>query len=174
MKKHLLVATLMPFFLALANTAIAETTGLPARQMIFQNGSQVSFAGPEDWFTGKVRINSLFPATHENPVSGAYVTFEPGARSAWHTHPAGQTLVVISGIGLTQEWGRPIQEIRPGDVVRCPAGIKHWHGASSRSSMTHMAITGTINGENVKWLEKVSDAEYHATPENNNHQGEKR
>lgn len=173
MKKYFLAATLVPFFLAWVNTATAETSSLPARQMIFPNGSQASFAGPADWFTGKVRIDPLFSATQENPVSGAYVTFEPGARSAWHTHPAGQTLVVISGAGLTQEWGRPIQEIRPGDVIRCPAGIKHWHGASPRSSMMHMAITGTINGKNVKWLEKVSDTEYHAIPESNN-QEEKR
>lgn len=172
MKKYFLAATLASFFLAWANTVVAETNDLPARQIIFPNGSQVSLAGPADWFTGNVRIDPLFPATKEAPVSGAYVSFEPGARSAWHTHPAGQTLVIVSGIGLTQEWGKPIQEIRPGDVVYCPPNIKHWHGASPHNGMTHMAITGAINGKNVNWLEKVSDAEYHAKPGSNNYQGE--
>ena len=90
------------------------------------------------------------------------VTFEPGARSAWHTHPAGQRLVVISGVGLTQEWGKPVQVIRPGDVVWCPPGVKHWHGAASATAMTHLAVTGTVDGKNVKWMEKVSDEQYNA------------
>lgn len=164
MKKYFLALTLAPLFLAWTDAALAETANRPAEQTVSQNGSRASLPGPADWFTGRVRIDPLFPATQESPVSGAYVTFEPGARSAWHTHPAGQTLVVISGVGLTQEWGKPIQEIKPGDVVRCPAGIKHWHGAASHTGMTHMAVTGTINGENVKWLEKVSETQYHAKP----------
>jgi quercetin dioxygenase-like cupin family protein len=104
----------------------------------------------------------LFPATGENNASGAYVTFEAGARSAWHTHPAGQRLVVTSGVGLTQEWGKPVQEIHPGDVIVCPPGVKHWHGAAPASSMTHLAVTGSVEGKSVQWLEKVTDAQYDA------------
>ena len=162
MRKYIVLAALLPFFLA--NHAVAETAGFSARQTISPNGSQASLPGPANWFTGNVRIDPLFLATEENPVSGAYVTFEPGARSAWHTHPAGQTLVVISGIGLTQEWGGTIREIRPGDVVHCPSGVKHWHGASPRTGMVHMAITGTISGKNVQWMEKVSDIQYGSKP----------
>jgi quercetin dioxygenase-like cupin family protein len=90
------------------------------------------------------------------------VTFEPGSRSAWHTHPAGQRLVVKSGVGLTQEWGKPTQAIRPGDVVWCPPGVKHWHGASPTTAMTHLAVTGTEDGKNVTWMEKVTDEQYNA------------
>lgn len=127
---------------------------------ISQNGSQASTQGPAEYFTGRVRVDPLFPAREPANVSGAYVTFEPGARSAWHIHPGGQTLVVTSGLGWTQEWGGPIQEIRPGDVVTCPPGVKHWHGASPTTAMTHMAITAYRDGKNVEWLEKVSDEQY--------------
>ena len=99
----------------------------------------------------------VFPATKELPASAAFVTFEPGARTAWHTHPAGQTLVVTAGVGLTQEWGGPVIEIGTGDVVKCPAGVRHWHGAGPDSAMTHMAITGEVDGKNVEWMEKVTD-----------------
>ena len=95
-------------------------------------------------------------------ASSAYVTFEPGARSAWHTHPQGQYLVVTAGAGLTQEWGKPVQQLRPGDVAWCPPGVKHWHGAALATAMTHLAITGTLNGKSVEWLEKVSDEQYQA------------
>ncbi|MCM1512031.1 MAG: cupin domain-containing protein [Oxalobacter formigenes] len=121
-----------------------------SRQTISPDGSQASLPGHAGWFTGNVRIDPLFPATEESPVSGAYVTLEPGARSAWHIHPAGQTLAVISGAGLTQEWSGTIREIRPGDMVHCPSGIKHWHRASPRTGMMYMAITGTISGKNVQ------------------------
>jgi quercetin dioxygenase-like cupin family protein len=131
-------------------------------QRIASAGSQSSVAAPAETFTGRVRVDPLFPATDELPVSGAYVTFEPGARSAWHTHPAGQRLVVVSGVGLTQEWGKPVQEIRPGDVVVCPAGVKHWHGAIATSSMTHLAVSGVLGGKAVDWMEKVSDDQYNA------------
>jgi quercetin dioxygenase-like cupin family protein len=118
--------------------------------------------GPSDFFTGQARIDPVWPAGAEINASGGLVTFEPGARSAWHTHPKGQHLMVVSGVGLTQEWGGPIQEIRAGDVVWCPPGVKHWHGAAPRTAMTHLAITGSENGKNVEWMEKVSDEQYHA------------
>ena len=131
-------------------------------QQISRAGSQSSTAGPSDYFTGQVRVDPLFPATGEINASSAYVTFEPGARSAWHTHPAGQRLVVVSGVGLTQEWGKPVQEILPGDVIVCPPGVKHWHGAAPSSAMTHLAVTGAVNGKSVDWLEKVTDDQYNA------------
>lgn len=126
-------------------------------QQIRRAGSQASFVGPEDYFSGRVRVDPLFNDTGEINASGAYVTFESGARSAWHTHPAGQRLVVISGVGQTQEWGKPVQEIHPGDVIVCPPGVKHWHGAAPNSTMTHLAVTGSVNGKNVDWLEKVAE-----------------
>ncbi|PSS58450.1 carboxymuconolactone decarboxylase family protein [Pseudomonas sp. BBP2017] len=135
-------------------------------QQISRAGNQASVAGPTDHFSGRVRVNPLFPATDEINASGAYVSFEPGARSAWHTHPAGQRLVVTSGVGLVQEWGKPMQEIRPGDVIVCPPGVKHWHGATATSAMTHLAVTGLVDGKSVQWLEKVSDEQY-----NDNAQG---
>ena len=129
-------------------------------QKIARAGTQAPVIGPAENFTGRVRVDPLVTATDELPASAAYVSFEPGARSAWHTHPAGQRLVVVSGIGLTQEWGGPVQEIRPGDVVVCPPGVKHWHGAASTDAMTHLAITGVLDGTAVEWMEKVSDDQY--------------
>lgn len=159
--KRIFAMALAPVLLAAAGMAAGDTGAAGAKkQAIAPNGSQYSSTGSADYFTGSVRIDPLFSATRQMPVSGAYVTFEPGARSAWHTHPAGQTLVVTAGIGLTQEWGGPIQTIRPGDVIQCPAGVKHWHGASPYAAMTHMAITGDVNGKNVEWLEKVTDSQY--------------
>ena len=131
-----------------------------AGQEILRSGSQASVVGGGEYFTGHVRVDPLFPAGREIPASGAYVTFEPGARSAWHTHPAGQRLVVVSGLGRVQEWGKPVQEIRPGDVVVCPAGVKHWHGAAPTTAMTHLAVTGSVDGKSVDWMEKVSDDQY--------------
>ena len=129
-------------------------------QTISRAGSQPSTKGPPEYFTGNVRIDPLFPANDTAHFSGSYVTFEPGARSAWHMHPAGQHLIVTSGVGRTQEWGGPLQEIKAGDVIWCPPKVKHWHGASPTTAMTHIAITGTINGKNVEWMEKVSDEQY--------------
>ncbi|HGY1190761.1 TPA: cupin domain-containing protein [Citrobacter braakii] len=125
-------------------------------------GSQNAVYGAAENFTGRVRVDPLFKPDNEISVSGAYVTFEPGARSAWHTHPAGQRLVVTSGVGLTQQEGQPVQVIRAGDVVSCPAGVKHWHGAAPGSAMTHLAITGIVDGKSVNWMEKVTDEQYHA------------
>lgn len=132
-------------------------------QEIRRAQSQASVAGPEAYFSGQVRVDPLFPASDEINASGAYVSFEAGARSAWHTHPAGQRLVVMSGVGLTQEWGKPVQRILPGDVIVCPPGVKHWHGAAPNSAMMHLAVTGTVDGKNVDWMEKVTDAEYAAS-----------
>ena len=139
----------------------AQTVGpanppTPAQQ-ITRAGTQASTAGSAEYFTGPVRVDPLFPATTQHPASGAYVSFDPGARSAWHTHPAGQRLVVVSGVGRTQEWGQPVQVIRPGDVVWCPPGVKHWHGAAPDTAMTHLAVTGTVDGRSVTWMEKVTE-----------------
>ncbi|MEL0167354.1 MAG: cupin domain-containing protein [Pseudomonadaceae bacterium] len=131
-----------------------------AAQQLTRAGEQASIAGPEQFFTGQARIDPLWAADADLNTSGALVTFEPGARSAWHTHPAGQRLVVTSGVGLTQEWGKPVQVIRPGDVVNCPPGVKHWHGAAPTTAMTHIAVTATKDGNNVNWMEKVSDEQY--------------
>jgi len=127
-----------------------------------RTGSQASAAGPAEYFTGTVRIDALFKATPPARVSGASVTFEPGARSHWHTHPLGQTLIVTCGCGFVQSWGGPIRVIRPGDVVSCPPGEKHWHGASPMTSMTHIAIQEELNGKVVDWLEPVSEEQYRA------------
>ena len=129
-------------------------------QQIVRAGATPAAVGPEATFTGRVRVEQLWPANGQITASGAYVTFEPGARSAWHTHPAGQRLVVVSGVGQTQEWGKPVQELRAGDTVWCPPGVKHWHGASAGTAMTHLAASGSLDGKNVEWMEKVSDAQY--------------
>lgn len=128
---------------------------------IKRSGSQPSVKGPTDWFTGTVRIDPLF-AQAEEPAraTGANVTFEPGARTAWHTHPLGQALIVTAGCGLVQREDGPIEEIHPGDVVWFPAGEKHWHGASPTTAMTHIAIQELLDGKAVEWLEKVSDEQY--------------
>jgi len=123
-------------------------------------GSAPSRKGPEDWFTGTVRIDPLFTAPEPARAAGVLVTFEPGARTAWHTHPLGQTLIVVSGFGWVQREGGPIEEIRPGDVVWFPPNEKHWHGASAEVAMSHIAIQESLNGSPVTWMEKVSDEQY--------------
>ncbi|MFL6858377.1 MAG: cupin domain-containing protein [Allosphingosinicella sp.] len=128
-------------------------------------GSQASQKGPADWFTGHVRIDPLNAAPEPSRVSCASVTFEPGARTAWHTHPLGQTLIVTAGAGWTQCEGGEIVEIRAGDVVWCPPGHRHWHGATPTTAMTHIAIQESLNGSPVTWMEHVSDEEYLAGPE---------
>jgi quercetin dioxygenase-like cupin family protein len=129
---------------------------------IKRSGSQPSEKGPADWFTGTVRIDPLFQAPDPARVGCASVTFEPGARTAWHTHPLGQTLIVTAGRGLAQREGGPIEEIRPGDVIWFPPGVKHWHGATALTVMTHIAIQERLNGKAVDWMEKVSDDQYQA------------
>ena len=124
------------------------------------SGSQPSGKGPSEWFTGSVRIDPLFPAVDPSRVSAALVTFEPGSRTAWHTHPLGQRLIVTSGCGWVRCSAGPKREIRAGDVVVCPPGEKHWHGATATTSMSHIAIQEALDGKVVDWLEKVTDEEY--------------
>ena len=127
---------------------------------IKRNGSQASSKGPADWFTGSVRIDPLFEAPEPARVRCASVAFEPGARTAWHTHPLGQTLIVTFGLGWVQREGRPIEEIRPGDVAWFAPGEKHWHGATPTTAMTHIAIQEALNGKVVDWMEQVSEEQY--------------
>ena len=127
---------------------------------IFRAGSRASRTGPAEWFTGAVRLDPLFNPVDEERVQGAAVTFEPGARTAWHTHPLGQTLVVTAGLGRAQRWGGPVEELRPGDVVFFAPGEKHWHGAGPETAMTHIAIQEVKECRTVDWLEHVSDADY--------------
>lgn len=147
-----------------AGPADAQTSPpAAAAQEIVRAGAQASLQGPADYFTGRVRVDPVWAANADINAAGGLVTFEPGARSAWHTHPRGQRLVVISGVGLTQDWGKPVQVLRPGDVVWCPPGVKHWHGAGPTTAMTHLHVTGTEpGGNNVAWMEKVSDEQYNA------------
>jgi quercetin dioxygenase-like cupin family protein len=127
---------------------------------IKKSGSQPSAKGPVEYFTGTVRIDPLFQANEPTRTSGASVTFEPGARTAWHTHPLGQTLIVTAGCGLVQRWGGAIEQIRPGDVIWFAPGEKHWHGATPTTAMTHIAIQEALDGKPVDWMEQVSDKQY--------------
>ena len=144
-----------------ASVLLVASAGLNAQTIeIARSGSQLSAKGSAQYFTGSVRVDPLFPAKEPSRTSGGLVTFEPGARSAWHTHPAGQVLIVTAGAGRVQQFGGPIEEIRPGDVVRIPPGVKHWHGASPNIGMTHIAIQETVGGRNVDWMEQVSEEQY--------------
>jgi quercetin dioxygenase-like cupin family protein len=127
---------------------------------IRRSGIQASTQGPSDWFTGCVRIDPYFQAIAPGRATGALVTFEPGARTVWHSHPLGQNLIVMTGCGWVQCWGGPKKEIRPGDIVSCPPGEKHWHGATSTTAMSHIAITEQLYGKAVDWLEAVSEEQY--------------
>lgn len=127
---------------------------------VTRSGSQASYAGPDDRFTGTVRVDPLFSRAEPSRISGAVVTFEPGARTAWHAHPLGQTLIITAGLGRVQARGGPVQEARPGDVVQFAPGELHWHGASPTTAMTHIAIQEELEGEVVSWMEKVSDEQY--------------
>ncbi|MGE3310833.1 MAG: cupin domain-containing protein [Limisphaerales bacterium] len=127
---------------------------------IKRSGSQASSDGPEEYFTGRVRIDPLFRAEAPARAVGVSVTFEPAARTAWHTHPLGQTLIVTAGCGLAQRWGGPVETIRPGDVIWFPPGEKHWHGATATTAMTHIAIQEALDGKTVEWMEKVRDEQY--------------
>ena len=129
---------------------------------IKRSGSQPSIKGPTEWFTDTVRIDPLFQAKEPASAAGANVTFEPGARTAWHTHPLGQTLIVTAGCGRVQREGSPIEEIHPGDVIRFQPGEKHWHGAAPTTAMSHIAIQENLDGKMVDWMEKVSDEQYNA------------
>ncbi|MEO9169023.1 MAG: cupin domain-containing protein [Aestuariivirga sp.] len=127
---------------------------------IWSNGSRASLTGPADWFTGKVRIDTMVETQLPARVQSALVTFDPGARTAWHIHPLGQTLIVTQGQGLAQSWGQPLQVINPGDVIYFLPNEKHWHGASASNGMSHIAIHEALDGNAVEWLEQVSEAQY--------------
>lgn len=129
-------------------------------QVVILGGSRPSSTAPSGNFTGYVRVDPVFQAQAPARAYGSYVTFEPGARTNWHTHPLGQTLIVTFGTGLTQEWGGPVQVIRQGDVVICPPGVKHWHGAAPDAAMTHLAIGEHVEGKSVEWMEQVTDEQY--------------
>jgi quercetin dioxygenase-like cupin family protein len=151
----------------LSVSAAAGMTNLATRHQassqaiaIARSGSQPSRSGPAQNFTGAVRIDPLFDVKDPARTSGAYVTFEPRARTAWHTHPLGQTLIVTAGAGRVQRWGDPVEQIRPGDVVWIPPGQKHWHGASATTALTHLAIQETTGATNVQWMEHVTDEQY--------------
>ena len=156
-KMRLIPALALIIFVGLTNQALAQNSG---QQFVYKSGSQASVQGPADFFTGRVRIDPLFSAQEAFPVGGAYVTFEPGARSHWHTHPIGQHLVVVSGVGRTGTADGQVEEIKAGDVVWCPPQIKHWHGAAPDTAMTHMALSGVADGKNVDWMEPVTDEQY--------------
>jgi quercetin dioxygenase-like cupin family protein len=127
-------------------------------------GSQSSYPGPAEWFTGSVRVDPLFSSPEPTRASGAYVTFEPGARTAWHSHPLGQTLIVTAGCGRVQCWAGAIQEICAGDVVTIPPGVRHWHGAAPETAMTHIAVQEQQAGNAVEWMEKVDESDYQVQP----------
>lgn len=143
--------------LAMAAPSAADEA---ARVTVQRAGSQASQAGSAANFTGSVRVDQRFKGTGDARVSGGTVTFEPGARTAWHTHPLGQTLIVVAGVGRVQQEGAPAEEIRPGDVIWIPAGVKHWHGAAPTTGMSHVAIAEALDGKVVDWMEKVTDEQY--------------
>lgn len=148
----------MPF--TTAAFALVTPAYADSEVIVTRTGSQPSAAGPAENFTGSVRVDDRFKGSGDARIGGATVTFEPGARTAWHTHPLGQTLIVTQGVGLVQHEGGPIQEIRPGDIAWIPPGVKHWHGASSTVGMSHIAFSESLDGKSVEWMEKVSDEQY--------------
>jgi quercetin dioxygenase-like cupin family protein len=152
-------------FLELSESVRVQATVAAAQarigtMQITRAGSQASRKGPAEWFTGAVRIDPLFQAPEPARIGGASVSFEPGARTAWHTHPLGQTLIVTAGLGWVQREGGPVEEVRPGDIVWFPPNLKHWHGATPTTAMTHIAIQESLDGKAVEWLEHVSDEQY--------------
>ncbi|WP_024352795.1 cupin domain-containing protein [Brevundimonas naejangsanensis] len=146
----------------LAGIVIAMPAYANSQVVVTRTGSQPSSAGSPDNFTGAVRVEDRFQGSGESRISGATVTFEPGARTAWHTHPLGQTLIVTAGAGRVQHWGGPIQEIRPGDTVWIPPGVKHWHGAGPLVGMSHIAFSEALDGKTVEWMEQVTEDQYNA------------
>jgi 4-carboxymuconolactone decarboxylase len=155
------LAILLATFGTLGLAAAQSTSPVPSQQQtIVRAGSLPPSKGPEQNFTGEVHVDSVFPASADVPYGTAFVTFKPAARSAWHIHPGGQRLVVTAGVGRTAVWGGPVVEIKTGDAVWCPPGVKHWHGAAPDSAMTHLALTNQKDGQNVVWMEKVTDEQY--------------
>lgn len=159
-----LTITIISLFLFASVVSKAQTNAAKASTSssikISRSNSLQPKKASAEYFTGAVQVQELFPADDPSHTSGGKVTFEPGARSAWHTHPLGQILIVTDGTGWIQQWGEPIEEIQKGDVVRIPAGVKHWHGATPTTAMTHIAIQEQLNGKAVEWMEKVSDEQY--------------
>ena len=148
---------------AIATLSVAVLAGQPGWAQsieISPNGSRTAIKGAAQTFIGSVMVDPLFPTHEHRPFSSGHVTFEPGARSAWHTHPAGQILIVTAGVGWVQQWAGERQEIKPGDIVWIPPGVKHWHGATATTSMSHIALQQAVNGNAVVWLEQVGDSEY--------------
>lgn len=161
----LLTATAISLSMLAATAAPAQRLEAPTvngagRMEIYRNGSRPIASGAAETFTGTVRIEPVFDANEASTVSAARVTFEPGARTAWHMHPKGQRLIVTEGVGWTQVGGGPVEEIRAGDIVWCPPSIKHWHGATPTMLMTHIAVQEAVNGTPVEWMEQVTDAQY--------------
>jgi quercetin dioxygenase-like cupin family protein len=161
-RRHVLAAS--GFAALAAEAAPARTQDINGRRTeamkITRSNSQASRKGPDEYFTGSVRVDSPFRASAPARVGGGFVTFEPGARTAWHTHPLGQTLIVTAGCGWVQTEGDAREEIHPGDIVWFPPGVKHWHGATATIGMTHIAIAEALDGKSVDWMEKVTDAQY--------------
>lgn len=145
------------FAVLCASAALAQTNPTIT---VTRPGAQPSAVGPAENFTGSVRVDSRFQGTAPARIGGGIVTFEPGARTAWHTHPLGQTLIVTAGVGLVQAWGGPVQEIAPGDIVWIPPAVKHWHGATATNGMAHIAFSESLDGTSVAWMEKVTDEQY--------------
>jgi quercetin dioxygenase-like cupin family protein len=159
--KRITTSFVLMFFLCLANAQTEQRGGKQMQSItIARSGSQPSTEGQAEYFTGSVRIDPLFPVTEPARAAAARVTFEPGARTAWHTHPLGQKLIVTAGTGWVQQHSWPVEEIREGDVVLIPPGVKHWHGATATARMTHIAIQEQLDGKVVEWMEKVSDSQY--------------
>lgn len=154
----LLLATMLTCTTGLS--VVQATESSDAEQAVYRSGTQGSFEGPEELFTGEVTVDLLFPSNDTAHYSGAYVTFQPGARTAWHYHPAGQHMIVTSGVGLTGTRDGKVLTFQKGDSIWCPPDIDHWHGATPDKAMTHLVITGSLNGENVIWKEKVTDEQY--------------
>jgi quercetin dioxygenase-like cupin family protein len=165
-KNSIRKACLPPAIIALAfaipsgSTALSQTSSASPQISITPASKQNVTAGSRDWFTGAVQVQTLFAPQGQSRTSGGQVTFEPGARSAWHTHPLGQILIVTDGTGWVEEWGGPVREMHKGDVVWIPAGVKHWHGATPTTSVTHLAIQEMENGSAVTWMEQVTDEQY--------------
>jgi quercetin dioxygenase-like cupin family protein len=164
MNMHRLAPSTLLLGALLSAPAMAQspTVDRDAKIEVVSRQARILNLGALEYFTGRVQVEQLFPAQAGQPVSGGTVTFEPGARSVWHTHPAGQILIVTAGTGLVQQWGGPAQRIKAGDIVRIPPGVKHWHGATPTTSMTHLAIQEAVDGKVVDWLEHVSDEQYSA------------
>jgi len=158
MRNAITVSALLLLSVVMTDVAAAQTSA--PQITITPTTAQEVITGAPDHFTGSVRVKSLFDPTEPSRTSGGVVTFQPGARSAWHTHPLGQILIVTDGVGWIQQWGGPVQVVRKGDVVWIPPGVKHWHGATPTSAMTHIAVQESLNGVAVNWLEQVTNEQY--------------